>query len=121
MKKLTAVLHREQMDTMAQQGCSVPGCNHESHEPIIFLHSRCHTGGQTNAFYNEDNRLQVNCGRCNRYICDIAVKETKPIKRCHINAALQVSYRDGEGVVKIICDECKSLLTELEVLNGDKL
>jgi len=110
-----ALLHREQFDEMARHGCTMPECKHENHEPVIFINSRCHTGAQAEISYEDEDKLRLYCGKCNKYIADVAIKEAKGYKRCHINSPLQISYREGSGILKIECRECQALLTELEV------
>lgn len=112
---MAALLFREQFDEMARHGCIMPGCKHEEHEPVVFINSRCHVGAQAEASYQEENCLRLYCGKCNRFIADVAIKAAKGFKRCHVNAPLQISYREGTGVLKIECRECQALLTELEV------
>ena len=119
------LLQREQLDAMAHDvavnGCRMPGCGHESHEPIFFIHARCHIYSQCDVRYMQGHSpspaslLFVHCGECDKYICRIPVKQAKAIKRCHVASPVEVSYREGTGIVGVACSECKSLLAELEV------
>jgi hypothetical protein len=124
-------LYREQLDEIAKHGCQVPGCKH-NHESLVYLHSRCHVSGQVDAFYvradgslagfpenqpleDAPDCLRILCGQCNKHIADVFIKAIKGFKRCHVAAPLEISYEAGSGILKIQCNECKTVLAEPEV------
>lgn len=111
-----AVLYREQMDVMANNGCQTPGCHHE-HDGVVFLHSRCHVGGNCDAGFIKvkgEPWLEISCGDCGTYICSLVVEKTLPLRRCHIDASLEICYKAG-GFLEIACNECKAVLAEARV------
>ncbi len=112
------MLYLENLDTMAHEVTAngMPDCEHKSHDPIIFLHSRCHVDAQCDVGINK-NTLEVACAECNNNICFIAIKKSKPIKRCHINSAVEVSYEEEAGFIDITCNECQKLIASIEVRN----
>ena len=112
-----AILLREQLDAIAHSvavnGCGMPDCGHENHEPVFFFHAKCHIKAQCEVYYDQD-KLHINCAKCDKYICKVAVNP-KPIKRCHVNAPVEICYREGTGIVQLICNECKTNIVDLEV------
>lgn len=72
-------VYQQDLDRLADQGCSIPGCKHD-HDGTIFLHGRCHPGGRLEVKYVKNSGvLTVNCLECGKRVASIAVaKEDKP-------------------------------------------
>lgn len=118
MNKTSNLLFKEQLDQMAQyvaiHGCQRETCEHKSHEPLIFLRSRCHDA-HVDILYKNDNVLEVSCCECGLLMCRLAVEKPKAITRCHINAPLELSYRLNDGFINLICHECDTTLGRITV------
>ena len=108
------MLFSEQLDEMAARGCQMPGCDHKNHDPVIFLHAKCHLNESCDCAYVGPKEVKIVCFKCGNMVCTVAVK-AKPIKRCHVAAALDFSYAQGSRILSVSCKECRKVLANLEV------
>ena len=57
-------------------------------------------------------------GGCQHPGCDHAGHAGEPLylhQRCHLGARVEVSYRHGSGVLRIVCAACHEVVVEVRV------
>jgi len=69
--ELPLALTRRELD---QAQCSVPGCDHTSHDDGLFLSAVCHPGTAVRAHYRA-GVIAIACATCGAFIANIAVAD----------------------------------------------
>lgn len=68
---MAKVLTRKELDVMQ---CQHPGCTHENHNTVFFLHARCHEDADCEVSYdNATGLLNVVCGFCGSEIATLKI------------------------------------------------
>jgi len=68
----------EDLEKLAKQGCSVPGCTHADHSTVYF-HGRCHMQAPVQVSYTKDSgELVITCYQCKHIIAKVAVARSTP-------------------------------------------
>jgi hypothetical protein len=68
------VAGRKEIDALVAGGCSIPGCDHSSHDEGIFLHGNCHLHAGNEVMY-KDGVLYINCAKCQKTVINLYVGE----------------------------------------------
>lgn len=62
------------LEHMVEHGCAVPGCDHKSHDGVLWIHARCHPKEALGASYTRGSGvLQIYCMACKALVCEISV------------------------------------------------
>jgi hypothetical protein len=67
-------VNRDDLDSLALQGCSIEGCDHKGQEKPFFLHARCHIKARLEVSYLYNTGVLVlQCGVCRKTVAEVAV------------------------------------------------
>jgi hypothetical protein len=102
-------LNRFDMDMIAIQGCSTPGCTHE-HDGTIFIHQDCHPDALIIANKREDGTVtDLACLECDERFLSVATKEWTEwgCKVCGHEPLFYASYSKDTGEVRLECAVCE--------------
>lgn len=67
---------KEYLDKMAEAGCGVEGCTHDTHDKPFFLHARCHIkSGLEVSYLHGSGELVLACNTCKLPVGTVAVAE----------------------------------------------
>jgi hypothetical protein len=127
MGMVKPALTKAGMERIVSGGCQIEGCKHDHHDPVIYLHTRCHPSVPFVLSF-VGPIASLTCDRCGGLMCDFAIAyaEPDPVAPLCCNKFKNKrlywgSYTRGSGLVELTCYFCKAPVLTLRLLEDGRI